>query len=264
MLRGSLDFVRAILITFLFEVFLEEAMPVLERQSREQVDLAYQNTSSQPRKSSDILDSVLLRKLCLWLSNAILQFPVMFEIQQKSLSQPTLLRREVEADLQELMRSHNGEFLILDYGCGSGTYSGLCNPANYLGIDCNKGMLERAGAINPGHSFIHAANLDGIGNTLNSVVHILMIGVIHHLSAEDLVEILSAVPKHKKVKLLAIDTLKSSNFLGRAIQLFERGEFLRDEREHLALLDTVAETTSYKRVPYGKFFELAVYRGTLR
>lgn len=240
-------------------------MQVLERKHRDVIEGVQSHSSGSSLSSLEqSSEPNVLRRMCLWLSNLILQFPLMFELQQKSLSQPTLLRREVERDLYEYANHGSSDYLVLDYGCGSGTYSGLCKPVNYLGIDCNKGMLERASAVNPDHSFVHATNLDGIGTTLNSVVHILMVGVIHHLSADDLIEILSAIPRDKEVKILAIDTLKSTNMLGRAVQLFERGEYLRSEEEHLNLLSAVATQTSYKRVPYGQLFELAVYRGTLK
>lgn len=245
-------------------------MAVLERDVRdggvreEHISPIVRSNSAVGRPAAEQPDSTLLRKICLQLSNAILQFPVVFELQQKSLSQPTLLRREVEDDLAKYEASGESGYLILDYGCGSGTYSGLCNPDNYLGIDCNQGMLERAASQNPRHSFVNAENLDEIGSTLNSVVHILMVGVIHHLSAENFVQIMSAVPNRENVSILAIDTLRSTSLAGRAVQLFERGEYLREEREHLALLDRVAELKSYKRVPYGRFFELAVFRGVLR
>lgn len=233
---------------------------------RLETEVAGYRASSMPKKivSSPLSAPSSLRKLCLWLSNAILQFPIMFEIQQKSLSQPTLLRREVEEELAVLSKTHNDQFLVLDYGCGSGTYSGLFDYDKYLGIDCNEEMLKRAAQNNPKHSFVHAHDLTGIGESLDSVVHVLMVGVIHHLSEPDLIDILSTIPKDKTVKLLAIDTLKCDSGIGKLVQLFERGEFLRNEQEHKKLLDRVAETTSFKKVGYGRAFELAVFRGVLR
>lgn len=205
-----------------------------------------------------------VRAVCVNLSNAILQFPIMFELQQKALSQPTLLRTEVEEELSNLLQTNSENFRILDYGCGSGTYSGLCDPSRYLGIDCNKAMLARAAESNPKHSFVCASSLKEISQNLDDVVHVLMIGVVHHLADEDLVNILADIPADRTVRLLTIDTLKCNSGLGWLVQLFERGDFLRSERDHLSLLDRVATKTSYKRVPYGKYFELAVFRGEIR
>jgi SAM-dependent methyltransferase len=206
----------------------------------------------------------LVRAMCLGLSNAILQFPVMFELQQKALSQPTLLKAEVEDELKDLHISNNGDFRILDYGCGSGTYSGLCDPARYLGIDCNESMIRRAAQNNPQHTFLKASSLTEISHNLDNVVHVLMIGVVHHLTDADFINILSEIPTDRTVKLLTIDTLKCKSGPGWLVQLFERGDFLREESEHRALLDQVAKETSYKKLPYGKFFELAVFRGEIR
>lgn len=202
----------------------------------------------------------LLRRLCLFLSHSILQFPLMFELQQKALDQPTLLRAEVEQEL----RSLGDDFMVIDYGCGSGTYTGLFSSKNYLGIDCNLPMLERAATQHPDHSFVQASDLSGIRSKIGSVGQILMVGVIHHLPEDLLVSILQSLPKGQPIKMLAIDTLKCTSGPGWFVQLFERGEFLRTEIDHKRLLDRVSVETSYKKVPYGSFFELAVYRGTIR
>lgn len=205
-------------------------------------------------------ESSLLRKLCLFVSQSILQFPMMFELQQKALDQPTLLRTEVEQELQSL----GDDFMVIDYGCGSGTYTGLFSANNYLGIDCSLPMLERAAAKHPQHSFVQASDLSGIQSKLGTVGQILLVGVIHHLPEDLLVSILKTLPKGKPIKMLSIDTLKCTYGLGMFIQLFERGEFLRTEIDHKRLLDRVSVETSYKKVPYGRFFELAVYRGIIR
>lgn len=205
-------------------------------------------------------ESSLLRKLCLFVSQSILQFPLMFELQQKALDQPTLLRTEVEQELQSL----GDDFMVIDYGCGSGTYTGLFSANNYLGIDCSLPMLERAAAKHPQHSFVQASDLSGIQSKLGTVGQILLVGVIHHLPEDLLVSILKTLPKGKPIKMLSIDTLKCAYGPGMFVQLFERGEFLRTEIDHKRLLDRVSVETSYKRVPYGRFFELAVYRGIIR
>jgi SAM-dependent methyltransferase len=220
------------------------------------------NTKQESKQESPFFS--LLRRVCLGLSNAILQFPIMFELQQRALSQPTLLRAEVEKELADLHLSNSGNYRILDYGCGSGTYSGLCDPARYLGIDCNESMLARAAQNNPQHTFTKASSLTEISHTLDDVVHVLMIGVVHHLTEADFFNILAEIPTDRAVRLLTIDTLKCRSGLGWVVQLFERGDYLREEGEHRRLLDHVALETSYKKVPYGKYFELAVFRGELR
>lgn len=240
-------------------------MQTLDRPSNS-AEVAPERDNRATRNSDNFTSSIysFVRRVCVNLSNAILQFPIMFELQQKALSQPTLLRTEVEQELNSLLRTNSGNFRILDYGCGSGTYSGLCDPSRYLGIDCNKAMLTRAAENNPNHSFVCASSLKEISQNLDDVVHVLMIGVVHHLADEDLVNILADIPADRTVRLLTIDTLKCNSGPGRLVQLFERGEFLRSERDHLCLLDRVAAKTSYKRVPYGKYFELAVFRGEIR
>lgn len=241
-------------------------MQTLERVSEKaenSTSVAFKNDSQHESKQGNTFFS-LLRGLCLGLSNAILQFPIMFELQQKALSQPTLLRAEVEKELADLNRSNSGSYRILDYGCGSGTYSGLCDPAKYLGIDCNESMLARAAQNNPAHTFLKASSLTEISHNLDDVVHVLMIGVVHHLTEADFFNILAEIPTDRTVRLLTIDTLKCRSGLGWFVQLFERGDFLREESDHRRLLDHVAKETSYKKVPYGKYFELAVFRGEIR
>jgi 2-polyprenyl-3-methyl-5-hydroxy-6-metoxy-1,4-benzoquinol methylase len=231
-----------------------------ERTSREAINQLRQRESQH---LSALPQHGLLRRICLFISNAILQFPLAFETQQKALRQPTLLRAEVEEEL-EIIRKTENDFVVLDYGCGSGTYSGLFNHQNYVGIDCNEAMLERASSVHPQHTFIKATNLSGISTRIGDVSEVLMVGVIHHLSQSDLISILKTLPKNKPIRLLAIDTLKCSGGLGAFVQLFERGEFLRSEKDHMRLLHRVADEISYKKVPYGNLFELAVFRGTIK
>jgi SAM-dependent methyltransferase len=216
----------------------------------------------EPRQSvaADPLWLKALRPICLFLSNNILQFPLIFEMQQKALDQPELLRREVLQDIAEV----GPEFTVIDYGCGSGTYAGLFDSRNYLGIDCSQAMIDRASNMHPDHTFVRADDIASIRERIGTVSHIFMIGVIHHLSEPALIAILQALPEHQEIKLLSIDTLKCDTFGGRIVQLFERGEFLRDEKDHRRLLARIADQRSYKRVPYGNWFELAVFRGVLK
>lgn len=201
-----------------------------------------------------------LRPFCLFASNTILQFPMIFEMQQRALDQPDLLRREVLQDIPDSA----SEFTVLDYGCGSGTYAGLFDSKNYLGIDCSASMIARASAQHPNHRFICADNLDLIRESIGPVSHIFLVGVIHHLSEAALISILKALPKKREIRLLSIDTLKCDGGPGQLVQLFERGEYLRNENDHRRLLARISNQTSFKLVPYGKYFDLAVYRGVLK
>ena len=190
-------------------------------------------------------DTGIIRKICLAASNAILQFPIIFEIQQALLDQPDLLRREVDEEVHNL-QSLGETFKVIDYGCGSGTYTGLFGAEHYLGIDCSEPMLMRAANQHPNHSFVQATDLSGIRHSLEDVSHILMIGVIHHLPEWNLLSILSSLPKNRPIRFLSIDTLKCPSGRGRIVQLFERGEFLREEADHKRLLARVANEISYK------------------
>ncbi len=226
------------------------------------VDVGSFSGSSLP-KIDGPADNSLTRKICLAASNAILQFPIIFELQQALLDQPDLLRREVEEEVRHL-ESLGQSFKVIDYGCGSGTYTGLFGAEHYLGIDCSEPMLERAADKHPNHAFIQATDLSGIRHSLEDVAHILMIGVIHHLPEWNLLSILSTLPKARPIRFLSIDTLKCTEGPGRIVQLFERGEYLRTEADHNRLLHRVANEISYKKVPYGRYFELAVFRGTVK
>lgn len=219
---------------------------------------------SAAKSSKEAEPSVsLFRRLCLWFSNLLLQFPIVFELQQQFFRQPELLRGEVAQELEAMLQV-DSDFIVLDYGCGSGTYTGLFKSKNYIGIDENAGMIGRARELHPKHTFIKASNLSEIKEGIAHVNQVLMIGVIHHLAEEDLVDILSRLPGENPVRILAIDTLKSTSGIGGLIQLFERGEYLRTEPEHLRLLHRIADEVSYSTVPYGKWFNLAVFRGVVK
>ena len=215
-------------------------------------------TSSKDEGPSKI-DS--FRAACLSVSNAILQFPLLFEIQQRCFQQPGILRHEVEQEL--LSQDPAEEFTVLDYGCGTGTYAGIFSPRNYVGIDANQPMLDRASQQHKEHTFIQATDLTGIHDVISKVSHVLMVGVVHHLPDEACLSILSSLPSARPLKILTIDTLKCTSGPGKLIQLFERGEHLRTEEDHKKLLNKAAVETGYKKVPYGKWFELAIFRGVI-
>jgi SAM-dependent methyltransferase len=205
----------------------------------------------------------LMRQASLLFSESILQFPPVFELQQQLLRQPELLTNVVKEELEHLPKDQQ-DFLVLDYGCGCGTYAGLFDAKNYLGVDIDQRMIERASKLYPNHKFLQAGNLSDLRAQIGNISNLLLVGVVHHLSTEELFAIIADLPGDNPVRLLTIDTLKVPSGPGRMIQLFERGLYLREEAKHFELLSTLAEPISFSKVPYGKYFELAVFRGMVR
>lgn len=200
---------------------------------------------------------------CRFAANALFQFPPMFRMQQALFKQPTLIRSVIEQELAG-RQSGSNRFRVLDFGCGCGTYAGLFSPEEYVGVDSSERMLARARKQHPSHTFLQASDTESIHDMVEDVSHIFLIGVIHHLSDEAVVSVLSAFSRHIPRRVLTIDTLRAKGGPGALIQLFERGSYLRSSEEYRALLQRVITDLAYEEMPYGGYLRVAVLRGAIR
>ena len=205
----------------------------------------------------------VIRKATRFAANAVFQMPPAFRLQQWMFGVPDVITREILAELESVQPRHDC-FRVLDFGCGCGTYSGLFAPEHYLGVDSSERMLRWARRLHPGHTYLQAGDIDSIKSHVENVSHLMLIGVVHHLSSESVLSILSALPHTRPVHVLTIDALKISSGPGALIQLLERGEYLRTRDDYRALLELALTDVRYNEVPYGRFLRLAVIRGRTR
>ncbi len=142
----------------------------------------------------------------------------------------------------EVMKTVRGG-LLLDAGCGAGTYvphlavAGL-RPARYLGVDGSERMIEHARLANPAWNFDHH-DLTGLPYGDDAFDYTLLADVVQHQPDEIASEILQQVARVTKQQVLCYTWLESERW--RPHQAFD-GQFwdiVRTEDEWERLLEGV-------------------------
>ena len=130
---------------------------------------------------------------------------------------------------------------ILDLGCGTGILANLFPKDLYVGIDENSDYISEAKKKNPFHEFqvMKGQNLTWEENTFQIV---LVSGVLHHLNDQEakviLKEISRVLDKNSGYLFLweDIPIRKSFNLIGKLVQYYDEGKFIREESEYRFLL----------------------------
>jgi ubiquinone/menaquinone biosynthesis C-methylase UbiE len=147
-------------------------------------------------------------------------------------------RAEKGVILKELA-PHPGQ-KILDLGCGTGEFSTLFSPDDYLGVDLSARYIAYARRVYR-HDFqvgdIRALNLPD--HTFDAV---LVVGVLHHLPDEDTARVLREIqrvlkPTGQALVLEDIPTVSNYNLLGKLIHYLENGHNIRRAEQYRALFE---------------------------
>lgn len=99
---------------------------------------------------------------------------------------------------------------VLDYGCGTGNFSGIFEKEKYLGIDINKNFISYAKLKYSEYNFL---TLDQIkNNTFNFEKRdcILINGVLHHISDENITKCFDLIKQvsKKNAQILILEPTK--------------------------------------------------------
>src|SRR3989338_3862075 len=70
---------------------------------------------------------------------------------------------------------------VLDFGCGTGSYSFLFDPDKYIGIDIDYDRIKYAKKNYPEYNFRYTQN-DIIKNLGNNFDYVFIVSTLHHLS----------------------------------------------------------------------------------
>lgn len=127
---------------------------------------------------------------------------------------------------------------VLDFGCGTGANSRICDQNRYSGIDVDARRIRYAKKLYPKHSF---AVFDGNRIPLQdrSVDLVMIVAVLHHLSSEQIAGYLKEFRRVLKPggSIIAIEPcLCQNNRLGNwFMKRCDNGAYIRNEDDYLQL-----------------------------
>ena len=155
---------------------------------------------------------------------------------------------------------------ILDVGCGPAYVLNWLPNTNYLGVDINPNAIRSARAFyrhRPDTSFVCGVFDSALAVQIGSVDHVLLMGILHHLSDDEAHLLLRDIQSILKPggRIITLDPCLEINLprLHRWIVSFDRGRFLRSRSQYLELMGAVfPRINSYFRtdlmtIPYPGF-----------
>lgn len=129
---------------------------------------------------------------------------------------------------------------VLDVACGPGAFSDLFPADSYSGIDLNPKYIAYAKKKYQGRFAVQdATKLDFPENTFDDV---LVYGLLHHLSDEDVCDVLSGIgrvlrPNGRALIIEDIPTESRLNVVGHLLHWMENGHFIRPAPDYRALIN---------------------------
>lgn len=131
---------------------------------------------------------------------------------------------------------------ILDVGCGPADIVGHIEYGEYVGLDLNPNYILKAQSkLYPNTTFI-CADLDQLHSyNFGLFDQIMLLGVLHHLSDSQILNLLQTLTKHLAVngKLVTCDPAIESgqSRLARFLVTHDRGKFVRSAFRYHALIE---------------------------
>ena len=129
---------------------------------------------------------------------------------------------------------------VLDIACGPGAFSNLFTPEKYTGGDINPKYIDFAKKNYHGRFSVQDARTLQFPD--RSFDHVLVYGLLHHLSDQDAIKVLSGVQRVLKSggKALIIEDIPTEsnlNLLGHLLHSAENGHFIRPANDYHKLLE---------------------------
>ena len=177
----------------------------------------------------------------------------------KSLVSPPAMEKKT---IYEFMNVPDGA-TVLDLGCGYGDIARFyVNRCKYIGVDSNVGYISEARRRNKDNNaeFIVADISDALVHDKGPFDLVLLSGVLHHLSSEQVISMAKDAKKHvsQSGRLVAIEPVFSPDqrLSARLIIASDRGRFVRDQDGYTNLLKSGFTNVSSQivhgrlRIPY--------------
>ena len=140
-------------------------------------------------------------------------------------------------------------FKVLDVGCGPADIVGHIQYGEYVGLDLNPKYIQTAQRkLYPNATFICADLYHLHSYNFGKFDRIILLGVLHHLSDSQVLNLLETLTKHLAVngKLVTCDPAieSSQSRLARFLVTHDRGKFVRSAFQYRALLQQSFEVNS--------------------
>jgi len=133
-------------------------------------------------------------------------------------------------------------FKVLDVGCGPADIVGHIQYGEYVGLDLNPKYIQTAQRkLYPNATFI-CADLDQLHSyNFGLFDRIILLGVLHHISDSQVLNLLQTLTKHLAVdgKLITCDPAieYGQSRLARFLVTHDRGKFVRSSSQYRALIE---------------------------
>jgi len=152
---------------------------------------------------------------------------------------------------------------VLDIGCGPATILESLPRVNYFGFDINSNYINYAKNKYQGSGNFFCKKLTNKDlKTLPKFDHVLLLGVLHHLSDSEVLNLLSIIKKllKKNGNVITEDPIfiKNQNLISKFIIKRDRGNNVRDKENYIKLIKRKfkhVKSTIYhqKFIPYTWF-----------
>ncbi|PIQ69049.1 MAG: hypothetical protein COV91_00985 [Candidatus Taylorbacteria bacterium CG11_big_fil_rev_8_21_14_0_20_46_11] len=154
-----------------------------------------------------------------------------------TLSSPSvsiILRKVLEGNFRKQKKviskyfAYQGNETVLDIGCGTGEFSPLLRDEGYTGLDITEANIAYASRHYPKKKFVVGdARKFSFGD--NSFDGVLVIGVLHHISDEDCLEVFGEIRRVLKNggKLVIMEDTVYKSMVSKLLRALDRGNHIR-------------------------------------
>jgi 2-polyprenyl-3-methyl-5-hydroxy-6-metoxy-1,4-benzoquinol methylase len=153
--------------------------------------------------------------------------------------------------------------IILDCGCGPGTYRRYIKSDNYIGLDINKNHIEAAKQSYPRDTFF-TQDLTKFNNIkLNNADVVLMIGILHHLDDKACINMFKNLNNiiNPNGIIYTIDPvfIPHQRKIAKFLASRDKGDFVRDPKSYNKLVGSKYQVddiiiNNLLRLPYDHYF----------
>ncbi|MFH0874130.1 MAG: class I SAM-dependent methyltransferase [Candidatus Komeilibacteria bacterium] len=168
------------------------------------------------------------------ITSLLARWPYFFEVSRRILENNFAGEKAVIAKYWS--REISGS--ILDIGCGTGEFSRLFPPEQYLGLDINPDYIAYAKRKQPYQFMVGDATQLTFSD--QSFDKVLMIGVLHHLDDTLSRAILSEIKRVVKIggRVILMEDLRVAKkyWLTTLMHNFDEGKYIRSAEEYQRLL----------------------------
>lgn len=154
--------------------------------------------------------------------------------------------KAIRAVIRRHLRVRQG-LRTLDLGCGPGAFADMFAGDDYVGVDFNARYIDHARKTRQGAFIVGDARKVELPDARFD--QILVFGLLHHLSDEDVRAVLSEcrrllVPGGRVLVIEDIPAISRLNLIGHLIHRVENGEYIRPVAEYQRLYSEAAKIES--------------------